>query len=812
MFFWRCTRRTRSDIARSAKPPIELQKARRVVDAQVCPKLLELSKRDGNRAVEYFSQRIACEDYRTVGNFTCVIDSLARFGRATDATHWYHSMRRYHVAPTEETFGALIHAHAKARDPAGALRVLNMLIAEGFTPSRITVGALANAYAEVGDFASAQNVLREHDVEMDAVNYGCLLKAALRSARTAGDSANGADAARKCEDILVDMQRDLGDVDTVTVNTCITANARANAWDRVWHWVDYLERGGRSDIATYTPLIAHPDLSFADSVNVLRRVLDQNVRPNVVLMSALLGKATTAEEARGVWDAMVNTYHLVPNAITIRNYTRACGAPPPRADKDCEQRSVSRLLAETTASPRKYDRFAGERSTSSSSTRSSSSSSARSSIKNMGSSSSSSSKSSWKLNLEALNQCAENGDVEGAMVLFKKMEMETVRGKERVVHNTCLKAFANAGDVDGAELFVRTRMQNIELTQKAYGKMIEACAKAHLPGRAEYWFELMRAKGIAPSLEAVSSMIDACAKKVDPAGALRWFTCGKELGLAVDLKMLTSIIDAFARDGNVAAAIHWFNHLVDAHIEPDVVVYSAVLNALAKKGDAPGALKWLHKMENSPHIKCDLVTFNTAMDAFATSGDVTGAENVLARMEAHTVAPSDITFVTLLKASARSGNTESAERHFEEHIRQRRGVTVNVQHCNVMMDCYARVGDVAKTKQWLDRFDEFKVKRNVVSFTTFFKACRRKSDLLSAAWGFAQMEEAQIKPDTVVFNTLLSVAAEENNTCTCPRERRKALAFFLSEMKRHAACNQVTEQILTRALGPASAKQWIMHG
>jgi len=377
----------------------------------------------------------------------------------------------------------------------------------------------------------------------------------------------------------------------------------------------------------------------------------------------------------------------------------------------------------------------------------------------------------------------------------------------RFIHNIVLKACAVAGDVDAAENFVQTRMEKVALTNRAYGKIIEACVNTvPLPDivRAEAWFTRMLEARVFPSVEIISSLINGCAKRRDTAGAHHWFQRGKEFNLVVDIKLITSLVDACARNGDLEEAMQWFACCEETRVAPDIVAYSAVLNGLAQKKDPLGATRWLEKMQQAS-IRCDEVVLNTVVDAYANAGDPHGAETFIRRMD---FVPSRTTLTSLLKASAVGKKPEAAERHFKTYFE---GVTPGTCIVNVMMDVYARMGDIAGTKRWFDRFEEFELSRDRVSFTTLFKACRRRNDLTSAFYGYTKLKEDGLQPDATLYNTLLALAGEDSaEVGRDAKERLRAVQYFFSEMRNtNTPPNLTTEKILTRVLGPTTAKQLI---
>ncbi|CAE7553738.1 unnamed protein product [Symbiodinium natans] len=84
--------------------------------------------------------------------------------------------------------------------------------------------------------------------------------------------------------------------------------------------------------------------------------------------------------------------------------------------------------------------------------------------------------------LTALNQAAEAGNVQSARDIFERLQDKSKRrdGRlHRMVWNTLLKAFANAGDAHGAKFIFRDMERHLVApNMQTYGKLMEAAAKS----------------------------------------------------------------------------------------------------------------------------------------------------------------------------------------------------------------------------------------------------------------------------------------------------------------------------------------------
>ncbi|CAK0851615.1 unnamed protein product [Prorocentrum cordatum] len=95
--------------------------------------------------------------------------------------------------------------------------------------------------------------------------------------------------------------------------------------------------------------------------------------------------------------------------------------------------------------------------------------------------------------------------------------------KATVTFNTGLKAFANAGDLPGAERwFGEMRARGVRVNAKTYGKLAEAAAKAGDAVAAERWLARADADGFPPCSVQLSIAVDASARAGDPERSAEW--------------------------------------------------------------------------------------------------------------------------------------------------------------------------------------------------------------------------------------------------------------------------------------------------
>ena len=154
--------------------------------------------------------------------------------------------------------------------------------------------------------------------------------------------------------------------------------------------------------------------------------------------------------------------------------------------------------------------------------------------------------------LDQLTKLSQQGKSAKAADLFMQIfpQLPKDRKKKPMLWNLVLAAFANSGDYEGAVgWFNKTLEAGVPANKKAFGKVMEAAAKAKKPDLAKAWMEKLT----------------------------------QELNVEVDPEVISILIHAYAKDGKVSAA----NELLEKKIssgDANLIDYNTVADAYAKRG------------------------------------------------------------------------------------------------------------------------------------------------------------------------------------------------------------------------------------
>ena len=119
------------------------------------------------------------------------------------------------------------------------------------------------------------------------------------------------------------------------------------------------------------------------------------------------------------------------------------------------------------------------------------------------------------------NQFAEAGHVQKVKELIEPL-LETHRNP-RFLFNLVLKAFANTGDLPGADAwYLRMLKSRVAVSGRTFGKLLKCAAKAGAAEAAEGWLRRAAAGGFQVSVPQLVSLVEAFARAQDGHRAQAW--------------------------------------------------------------------------------------------------------------------------------------------------------------------------------------------------------------------------------------------------------------------------------------------------
>ncbi|CAK9188438.1 unnamed protein product [Ilex paraguariensis] len=184
----------------------------------------------------------------------------------------------------------------------------------------------------------------------------------------------------------------------------------------------------------------------------------------------------------------------------------------------------------------------------------------------------------------------------------------------------------------------------------------------------------------------------------------------------------------------------WMGHEILGHIlqlgfDSDIFVHNAVIHMLVSCGDVEAA----HKVFGESCVR-DLVSWNSLINGYVRSGRAREALMIYWEMEIERIKPDEVTMIGVVSSCAQLEDL-SLGRKFHRYIKVNE-LNLTVPLANVLMDMYAKCGDLEAAKALFDKMG----KRTMVSWTTMVVAYAKFGYLDTARRIFEEMPEKDVVP------------------------------------------------------------------
>jgi pentatricopeptide repeat protein len=127
----------------------------------------------------------------------------------------------------------------------------------------------------------------------------------------------------------------------------------------------------------------------------------------------------------------------------------------------------------------------------------------------------------------------------------------------------------------------------------------------------------------------------------------------------------------------------------------------------------------------------------------------------------------------------------------------------DVKAANILMNCYAKLGDVASARDLLDQMldenggpDVPHMRPNLVTYNTLLDACHKRGELDVALEIKEQMERAELRPDARTYTTLIATVARKASSISGAHDPTPAFEIHQEMKLRNVRPNGMTYSAL----------------
>ncbi|OMO73502.1 E3 ubiquitin-protein ligase [Corchorus olitorius] len=167
----------------------------------------------------------------------------------------------------------------------------------------------------------------------------------------------------------------------------------------------------------------------------------------------------------------------------------------------------------------------------------------------------------------------------------------------------------------------------------------------------------------------------------------------------------TTVVSAFVKAGLMDRAREVLAEMTRIGVPANRITYNILLKGYCQQLQIDKAKELLREMADDAGIKPDVVSYNILIDGCILIDDSAGALAFFNEMRERGIAPTKISYTTLMKAFALSGQPKLANKVFNEMLRDPR-VKVDLVAWNMLVEGYCRLGLVEEAKKIIQRMKE----------------------------------------------------------------------------------------------------------
>ncbi|KAK7264028.1 hypothetical protein RJT34_31630 [Clitoria ternatea] len=167
----------------------------------------------------------------------------------------------------------------------------------------------------------------------------------------------------------------------------------------------------------------------------------------------------------------------------------------------------------------------------------------------------------------------------------------------------------------------------------------------------------------------------------------------------------TTVVSALVKVGSMDRARQVLAEMTRIGVPANLITFNILLKGYCQQLQIDKARELLKEMVDGVGIQPDVVSYNILIDGCILVDDSAGALSFFNEMRARGIAPTKISYTTLMKAFAFSGQPKLAHRVFDEMVNDPR-VKVDLIAWNMLVEGFCRLGLVDEAKKVIQKMKD----------------------------------------------------------------------------------------------------------
>ncbi|XP_057741204.1 pentatricopeptide repeat-containing protein At2g22410, mitochondrial-like [Arachis stenosperma] len=367
----------------------------------------------------------------------------------------------------------------------------------------------------------------------------------------------------------------------------------------------------------------------------------------------------------------------------------------------------------------------------------------------------------------------ESGDLDGALVLYKKMLQydglkpdnhtyplllkacsspslncvgHTIVGHvlkfgfefDLFVHNALISMLLSYGDLEAAyDVFNRGCVRDLV----TWNAMITGCVRRGLEIEAIKLYREMEAEKVKPNEITMIGLVSSCSWLHD-LNLGREFHCYiEEHKLELTVPLINALMDMYVKCGDLLAAQVLFDNMA----QKTIVSWTTMVLGYARFGCLDIARKILYKVPEK-----SVVPWNAIISGCVQSKHSKEALTLFHEMQINNIEPDKVTMINCLCACSQLGALDVGI--WIHHYIERKNLSVDVTLGTALVDMYAKCGNIDKALQVFQELPQ----RNCLTWTAIICGLAFNGNSCDAIYYFSEMIRVGLMPDEITFLGVLS--------------------------------------------------------
>ena len=281
---------------------------------------------------------------------------------------------------------------------------------------------------------------------------------------------------------------------------------------------------------------------------------------------------------------------------------------------------------------------------------------------------------------------------------------------ETFVCNALMTLYSGWGNLVAAEQIFSIMHHRDRIS---YNSLISGLAQCGFSDRALQLFEEMQLDCMKPDSVTVASLLSACAS----VGA-----------------------------GHKGKQLH--SYAIKTGMSSDLIIEGSLLDLYVKCYDIETAHEFFLTTETE-----NVVLWNVMLVAYGQLGNLSESYRIFLQMQIEGMIPNQYTYPSILRTCTSLGALDLGEQIHTQVIKT--GFQFNVYVCSVLIDMYAKLGELDTARGILKRLRE----EDVVSWTAMIAGYTQHDFFTEALKLFQEMEDQGIRSDNIGFSSAISACA-----------------------------------------------------